>query len=398
MIILYLLMLLINYVMLLLSINTKFIADTALSAQSQSEKKEAEKLFSKYLPDFVFLFLELSFITLLLYIFYITLFLPVVYSFLIAFIITFVFVEILLKLIIKISYQAESENEYNQNTFTKAFITPLFSISCLMLPKRIKKLAKENPLFASFFREETKKRQSVANKEDEGVAEQEFIDRVFELGDQSVYEVMRPRTEIAGVDITDSINEVHEKFIETGYSKLIVYDENVDNIKGIVFAYDLFKSPQDLQSILREVIFVPENKKSIETLNLFLNNRISIAVVVDEFGGTAGIVTMEDIIEELFGEIKDEYDVEENICRKLSPQSYIFSGKVEIDYVNETFDLSIPYGDYETIGGLIITHSGRIPHKGEIVKIDKFVFTIIRASNIKIDLVKMIVAAEFAEK
>lgn len=396
MIIIYFILLLITYFCLLYSINTKFLINTVTAALNQAEKKKSVSRLSVFIHEIIFIFFELVFIALLLLILYIELYLPVIWAYIISFLITFIFVELLLKLLVKISYQAQNESEFVKKSKTSKFIKLLFKLSFILLPNDLKKLVGENQLFIPFCNAPEKKRMHL--NEDEGVAEQEIIDRVFELGDQSVYEVMRPRTEIAGVDITASISEVHNKFVTTGYSKLIVYDENVDNIKGVVFAYDLFKSPKDLLSILREVIFVPENKKSIETLNLFLNNRISIAVVVDEFGGTAGIVTMEDIIEELFGEIKDEYDVDENICRRLSPQSYIFSGKVEIDYINETFDLDIPYGEYETIGGLIITHSGRIPHKGEIVKIDRFIFTIIRGTNIKIDLVKMIISAKHTEK
>lgn len=391
MIIVYSILLSIFYFVLLFSINTRYIIDTVTKAQNQPEDENKVNRVTGIIHDFIFTFFELSFAALLLLIFYIELYVPVLWAFVISFFITFVFVELLLKLIVKLLYEGEGESEYAGKSKVKPYIKLLFRASLLAIPKDVKKLVEENQQFIPFVNAPEKKKMHMID--DEGVDEQEIIDKVFELGDQSVYEVMRPRTEIAGVDITATISEVHNKFIETGYSKLIVYDENVDNIKGIVFAYDLFKMPADLNSILREVIFVPENKKSIETLNLFLNNRISIAVVVDEFGGTAGIVTMEDIIEELFGEIKDEYDVEEVICRRISPHSYILSGKVEIDYINDTFGLDIPYGEYETIGGLIVTHSGRIPAKGEIVKIDRFVFTIIRASNIKIDLVKMIVSA-----
>lgn len=218
-----------------------------------------------------------------------------------------------------------------------------------------------------------------------------IISRVLELGEQKVYEAMRPRTEIVGVEIEATIDEVISAFVDSGYSKLPVYEENLDNIRGVIFAYDIFNSPQNLQSIIREIIFVPETKRSFEMLNEFLNKQVSIAVVVDEFGGTAGLVTMEDIIEELFGEIKDEYDIEEDICRKITPDAYLISGKVEIDYINEKYNLNIPTGDYETIAGYITNEIGRIPHQGENVIIDKFNFLITRSTNIKIDLVKLTV-------
>ncbi|MGA7838073.1 MAG: hemolysin family protein, partial [Ignavibacteriaceae bacterium] len=219
--------------------------------------------------------------------------------------------------------------------------------------------------------------------------ESDIISKVFDLADQRVYEAMRPRTEIVGIEINQTIDEALDLFIESGFSKLIVYDENLDNIKGMILTYDLFKSPENLQSIIREVIFVPETKKSFDMLNEFLRKQSSIAIVIDEFGGTAGIVTIEDIIEELFGEIKDEYDVEEDICRRIATDTYLISGKVEIDFINEKYDLNILPGDYETIAGYVTTKLGRIPEQGEIVVLDNFTILIARSSNIRIDLVKL---------
>ncbi|MCK9210763.1 MAG: hemolysin family protein [Ignavibacteriaceae bacterium] len=219
--------------------------------------------------------------------------------------------------------------------------------------------------------------------------ESNLIKRVLDLREQRIYEAMRPRTEIIGVEISSSIEEVIQTFIDSAYSKLPVYEENVDNIKGFVLAYDVFSSPTDVQSIMREMYFVPETKKTAEVLEEFLAKRLSIAAVVDEFGGTAGIVTMEDIIEELFGEIKDEYDVEENICRKLEENTYLISGKVEIDFVNEKYSLNFPLGDYETVSGFITSKSGKIPSQGEIILIGNFEFNILRTTQVKIDLVKL---------
>ena len=219
--------------------------------------------------------------------------------------------------------------------------------------------------------------------------ESDIISKVFALGDQRVYESMRPRTEIAGVEINQSIEEALDIFIESGYSKLPVYDESLDNIKGIILAYDLFKAPENLQSIIREVTFVPETKKSFDMLNEFLSKQISFAVVIDEFGGTAGIVTMEDIIEEIFGEIEDEYDVEEDICRKIGENIYLISGKVEIDFINEKYDLKFRKGIMKLLEDYINYSLGRIPQQGETVKLDNFEILIARANNIKIDLVKL---------
>jgi putative hemolysin len=219
--------------------------------------------------------------------------------------------------------------------------------------------------------------------------ESDIISKVLALGDQRVYEAMRPRTEIVGVETKYTVDEALNVFIDSGYSKLPVYEESLDNIKGVIFAYDIFKSPQKLSEIVREILFVPETKKSFELLNEFLAKRVSIAVVIDEFGGTAGIITMEDIMEELFGEIRDEYDVEENICRKTAAGTYLISGKVEIDFINEKYNLNIPLGDYETVSGYITDKLGRIPMQGETITIDNFTILIARSNNIKIDLVRL---------
>jgi len=227
--------------------------------------------------------------------------------------------------------------------------------------------------------------------------ESDIISRVLEVGDQRVYEAMRPRTDVVGIDIGCTIEEVLDIFIESGYSKLPVFEDSLDNIKGVIFAYDLFKSPSNLQSIIREIIYIPETKRSFEMLNEFLSKRVSIAVVIDEFGGTAGIVTVEDIIEELFGEIKDEYDVEEDILRKISPNTFLISGRVEVDTLNEKYELNIPDGDYETIGGYVTSRLGRIPVQGESVHIDNFEILIARGNNTKIEVIKLITPEQEVE-
>jgi CBS domain containing-hemolysin-like protein len=224
--------------------------------------------------------------------------------------------------------------------------------------------------------------------------ESDIISKVLDLGDQRVYEAMRPRTEIVGVEITQSIDEAIGVFIDSGYSKLPVYEESIDNVKGVIYLYDIFKSPENINAIVRKILFVPETKKSFDMLNEFLSNHVSVAIVVDEFGGTAGLVTMEDIIEELFGEIRDEYDVEENICRKIADNTFLISGKVEVDFINEKYHLNLPTGDYETIAGYIITSLGRIPNQGENIKVDHFNFLIARSSNKTIEVVKMIVESD----
>jgi len=219
----------------------------------------------------------------------------------------------------------------------------------------------------------------------------DIIKNIIDLADQKVYQAMTPRTDIIGVKIDAPIEEVINVFMDSGYSKLPVYEENLDSIKGVVHVYDMFKNPKDLIEIIREVLFVPETKKSLDMLREFLDNRVSITIVVDEFGGTAGILTVEDIIEEMFGEIRDEYDDDPDVCKKLDDNSFVLSGKIEIDFLNEEHELNIPEGDYETIAGYITSKIGRIPSKGEKVKINNFHFIILHTSKIRINMIKMFV-------
>ncbi|MGE5798671.1 MAG: hemolysin family protein [Ignavibacteria bacterium] len=231
--------------------------------------------------------------------------------------------------------------------------------------------------------------EEIKETEESGKKEKNITKRVLALSEQRVYDSMRPRTEIVGVEVNQTIDEVLSVFIESRYSKLPVYEENLDNIKGIVYAYDLFKTPSDLKSIIKEVMFVPETKKSYELLNDFLIKQTNIAAVIDEFGGTAGIISLEDIIEELFGEIRDEYDIEEDISRKIDENTYLLSGKIEIDFLNEKYGLNIPTGDYTTISGYITSYLGRIPVQGENVDINNFSIFIARANQNKIDVVRL---------
>ncbi len=219
----------------------------------------------------------------------------------------------------------------------------------------------------------------------------DVIKNIIELAEQKVYEAMTPRTDIVGVSIDLPINDVISVFIESGYSKLPVYEGSLDHIKGVVNVYDMFKNPENLQSVLREVLFVPETKKSLDMLSEFLDKRVSFTIIVDEFGGTAGILTIEDLIEEMFGEIRDEYDEDPDVCKKIDEKTFVLSGRIEIDFLNEEHKLEIPDGDYETIAGYITSHLGRIPAKGEKIKIDNFDFVVLHSTKIKINLVKMFI-------
>ncbi len=217
----------------------------------------------------------------------------------------------------------------------------------------------------------------------------DMINKVIDLGEQKVYEVLTPRTDIVGVEITTSIEEALQIFIESGYSKIPVYDENLDNIKGFIHAMDMFLYPKTVEEIRRDIVFIPETKKSLELLNELIDKRHTIAIVVDEFGGTAGIVTIEDIIEEMLGEIRDEHDPDEDVCKQIDTNTFIISGKVEIDRLNEEFNLNISDGEYETIAGYITSKLGNIPSPHQKLDIDDFKIEIIHSSKQRIELVKL---------
>jgi putative hemolysin len=198
-----------------------------------------------------------------------------------------------------------------------------------------------------------------------------------------------PRTEVEGFDISTPIGEVKQHMIETKLSKMIVYKENIDNILGYIHQLDLFKSPADLQSILLPIPAVPESMSATDLINKFTKERKSIAWVVDEFGGTAGVVTMEDVLEEIFGEIKDEYDVEEFVEKQIAEDEYIFSGRLEIDYINQKYDLDITVSESETLSGFIIAHHETIPRQKERIIIEMYEFEVLSVSDTRIDMVKM---------
>lgn len=228
--------------------------------------------------------------------------------------------------------------------------------------------------------------------ERDGVIEREErkkISKLFDLGRRRVKEVMIPRTEIVAVETRDPIHKVRKTFQRSGYSRLPVMDKDIDHIVGFVHARDLFKEPKELPSVIRDVMFVPKSKRCIDLLREFRMSRINLAIVVDEYGGTAGLVTLEDIIEEIFGEIKDEYDYDRKLYRILDDGSLIVNARAEIEEINEKFNLNLPKGEYETLGGLIITTLRRIPKKGEVLDLPNCKLSILQASPQKVDLVKV---------
>ncbi len=227
-------------------------------------------------------------------------------------------------------------------------------------------------------------------KDQEIDTEIQIFQNALEFSEVKSREVMIPRTEIVAVDLTTEPKDLVQTFTETGLSKILVYKENIDDIIGYIHSFELFKKPPTLKSILLPVVFVPETMLVKDVLNILIKKRKSIAVVIDEYGGTSGMMTVEDIVEELFGEIEDEHDPVVLIEEKLGENHFLFSARLEVDYLNETFKLNIPIGEnYETLGGYIVNHTEEIPPKDGIVQIDEFTFHIKEVSNTKIELVEV---------
>ena len=221
-------------------------------------------------------------------------------------------------------------------------------------------------------------------------SEIQIFQNALEFSEVKAREVMIPRTEIVAVELHEKITSVKKIFIETGLSKLLVYKDTVDDIIGYIHSFELFKKPKTIKSIILPVEFVPETMLINDVLNALAKKRKSVAVVLDEYGGTSGIITVEDIIEELFGEIEDEHDSVELIEEELGEDHFRFSARLEVDYLNEMFKLDLPEGEnYETLGRLIVNFTEEIPEKDETVEIDGYAFKILEVSNTKIELVEL---------
>jgi len=217
----------------------------------------------------------------------------------------------------------------------------------------------------------------------------DLFENALELPKVKIRQCLVPRKEIIGVEVKCTIEQARQKFMETKLSKLIVYENNIDNILGYVHQLDMFKNPSNLNSILLPIPAVPESMSATDLIGKFTKERKSIAWVVDEFGGTAGIVTMEDVLEEIFGEIHDEYDSEEFVEKRLSENEYIFSGRLELDYISEKYGLEFPDNESETLSGYIINHHETIPQQKERIIIDDYEFDILSVSDTRIEMVKM---------
>lgn len=221
-------------------------------------------------------------------------------------------------------------------------------------------------------------------------SEIQIFQNALEFHNVRAREIMVPRTEIVSVDIFDNVDNLKYRFVETGLSKVIVHKNSLDDILGYVNAFELFKRPKTIKSILLPVELVPESMMISDLLNLLTKKRKSVAVVIDEYGGTSGIITVEDIVEELFGEIEDEHDVQEFREEVLGDHEFNFSARLEVDYVNETYNLSIPKSEaYSTLGGFIINHTEDIPEENEELEIENFKIKILKTSGSKIDEINL---------
>lgn len=222
-------------------------------------------------------------------------------------------------------------------------------------------------------------------------SEIQIFQNALEFSGVKARDIMTPRTELVAVDLYSTVADLRQLFIETGYSKILVYLNTLDDIVGYVHSFELFKKPRTIKSVMIPVEFVPETILIKDVMNLLTKKRKSVAIVLDEYGGTSGIITMEDIVEELFGEIEDEHDSDETLTEEqLDAKNYLFSTRLEVTYLNETYKLSIPESDsYSTLGGFIVNFSKEIPQKGDQITIENYQFTIEAATNKKIELVKL---------
>ena len=217
----------------------------------------------------------------------------------------------------------------------------------------------------------------------------QLLENAQKFPEVRIRQCLIPRKEIVGVSVNASVEELKKKFIDTKLSKLVVYENNIDHIIGYVHQLDMFDRPADIRSVLLPIPAVPESMSAADLISKFSRERKSIAWVVDEFGGTAGIITMEDVLEEIFGEIKDEYDTEKFVEKQIAENEYIFSGRLELDYLEEKYNFEFPENDSETLSGYIIDFHETIPQQKDRIIIDDYEFDVISVSDTRIEMVKM---------
>lgn len=294
----------------------------------------------------------------------------------------------------------------NPNRFLSVFALPVYIIYYLLYPLVLITIGLSEFILRFFFKMDLSNRKKVFDVVDmdnflkefshdkesemEGSREIRIFRNAIEFPDIKVRECMIPRTEVVAVAQEEHPDDIRSIFSQTGLSKILIYRESIDNIIGYVHAFDFFRKPKDIRPIIRPVMLVPETMHINKLLKNFIQQQKSIAVVVDEFGGTSGIITIEDIIEEIFGEIDDEYDVDNLLEKQVNENEFVFSARLEIDYLNERYGLNLPDSEeYETLGGLILNHLETIPEKGQELHVFGFLFRIIQVSEKRIELVQV---------
>lgn len=297
----------------------------------------------------------------------------------------------------------------NPNGTLKAFCLPTFACYIILYPiSRFSSWLSTGILHIIGIRTNKEDREKAFTKVDldyfiqssiEEAKEGEEIDneiKIFrnalDFSNVKIRDCMIPRTEIIAVEAETPLDELKKVFIENGISKVIVYKNNIDNIIGYIHSSEMFKATTEWQNNIRTIPFVPETMAAHKLMRIFKQQKRSLAVVVDEFGGVSGIVALEDLIEEILGDIEDEHDTNSTVARKINENEYIFSGRLEIEKANETFNLNLPESDdYQTIGGLILNECQSIPKVNDIIKTEQFTFKIIKVSATRIELVKLFV-------
>ncbi|MEQ9592426.1 MAG: transporter associated domain-containing protein, partial [Cyclobacteriaceae bacterium] len=275
-------------------------------------------------------------------------------------------------------------------TFSIVYLSKLVIVNILRLP-----YSEEKPAFGLTDLNHYLKNMLLVKHENEEVeVDKKIFHNALEFKTVKIRECMIPRTEIIAIASDDEIDKLREAFIDSGHSKIVIYKESIDDVIGYCHSSALFKKPQKITDILTPIIIVPEAMMANELMIQFIKERKSLAVVVDEFGGTSGIVSMEDIIEEIFGEIEDEHDEDDLVEQQLDDHTYLLSARHEIDYLNDTFEWSLPKGEYETLSGMILSYTEDFPEVGDTISIPPYTFTIQSTEDNRIDTVKVVISEE----
>lgn len=294
----------------------------------------------------------------------------------------------------------------NANRFVRLFVIPaalsyfglyffvslVVSLSNFLLKKvmRVELLDQKRVFGRVDLQQYLEEHANTAKEKNQLETEIQIFQNALDFSKVKARECMVPRNEIIAMEVGENINKLTKTFVETGFSKILIFKDNIDQIIGYTHSYELFKQPKNIKSILLPVALVPETMTANDILNLFIKERKSIALVIDEFGGTSGLLTIEDIIEEIFGEIHDEHDLLEHKEVQVSENQFIFSGRHEIDYLNDKYNLNLPESDdYETLSGYIVNHCESIPKLNEQIKEGPFIFEILEVEQTRVETVKL---------